>query len=97
MFDREISSGLRPDVFARRAEKTFPIKPVGPPQPSADYHGLRIERVDQQAGRNAERVACAPDYFNRPRVAALSGLDDFLRPRNLLRRVRLIATGERGT
>src|SRR5262245_25186890 len=96
MCNGKMSPGLRPDVLARRAEKTFPINPVGPPQSSTHYKGLRVERVDQQARRDAERVAGAPDYFNRPGVAALSGFDDFLGARNLLRRIRLIATGERG-
>src|SRR5262245_41846063 len=96
MCNGKMSPGLRPDVLARRAEKTFPINPVGPPQSSTHYKGLRVERVDQQARRDAERVAGAPDYFNRPGVAALSGFDNFLGARNLLRRIRSIATGERG-
>src|SRR5262245_12602355 len=97
VFDGEISSGLRPDVLARRAEKTFPIKPIGSSQSSTDHNGLRIERIDQQAGCYAERIAGATDYFNRSRVAALSGFDYFLRARNLLRRLRLIAPDQRRT
>src|SRR5262245_51969760 len=42
MFDGKLSSGFRPDMFARRAQETFPVEPVGSSQSSADYDGFGI-------------------------------------------------------
>src|SRR5688572_16389605 len=53
VFDGKISSSLRPYVLARRAQETFPIKPAGPSQSSADHDSLGIESVDQQTGGDA--------------------------------------------